>query len=167
MSCLCRPFIFYFWRRKWQPTPIFLPGESYGWRSLVGYNPRGHKESDTTEPLHFTSLHFNQLPYSGKPSWLFLSFIFLHLLHGLWLQLLACLELPKYQSLLGLIVPLFNYFNIRYLNSEQRSLRNKNRRKKCHYPSFSSILKEYYVGNCSLYNLHVHPLHLDPHPTMF
>ena len=37
------------WRRKWQPTPAFLPGESYGQRSLVGYNPQGHKESDTTE----------------------------------------------------------------------------------------------------------------------
>ena len=40
------------WRRKWQPTPVFLPGESHGWRSLVGYSPRGHKESDTTEQLH-------------------------------------------------------------------------------------------------------------------
>ena len=37
------------WRKKWQPTPVFLPGESHGRRSLVGYNPRGHKESDTTE----------------------------------------------------------------------------------------------------------------------
>ena len=35
--------------RKWQPTPVFLPGKSYGQRSLVGYNPWGHKESDTTE----------------------------------------------------------------------------------------------------------------------
>ena len=37
------------WRRKWQPTPVFLPGESHGRRSLVGYCPQGHKESDTTE----------------------------------------------------------------------------------------------------------------------
>ena len=36
------------WRRKGQPTPVFLPGESHGQRSLVGYGPRGHKESDTT-----------------------------------------------------------------------------------------------------------------------
>ena len=43
------------WRRKWQPTPVFLPGESHGGRSLVGYSPRGRKESDTTERLHFTS----------------------------------------------------------------------------------------------------------------
>ena len=33
------------WRRKWQPTPVFLPGESHGQRSLVGYNPRGHKQN--------------------------------------------------------------------------------------------------------------------------
>ena len=37
------------WRRAWQPTPVFLPRESLGQRSLVGYSPRGHKESDTTE----------------------------------------------------------------------------------------------------------------------
>ena len=41
------------WRRKWQPTPVFLPGESHGCRSLVGYSPWGHKESDMTERLHF------------------------------------------------------------------------------------------------------------------
>ena len=40
------------WRRKWQPTPALLPGESHGGRSLVGYSPWGQKESDTTEPLH-------------------------------------------------------------------------------------------------------------------
>ena len=36
------------WRRKWQLTAIFLPGGSHGQRSLVGYNPQGCKESDTT-----------------------------------------------------------------------------------------------------------------------
>ena len=41
------------WRRKWQPTPVFLPGKSHGWRSLVGYSPWGYYESDTTERLHF------------------------------------------------------------------------------------------------------------------
>ena len=34
---------------KWQPTPVFLPGKSHGQRSLVGYSPWGHKESDMTE----------------------------------------------------------------------------------------------------------------------
>ena len=37
------------WRRKWQSTPVFLPGEAHGQRSLVGYSPWAHKESDTTE----------------------------------------------------------------------------------------------------------------------
>ena len=41
------------WRRKWQPTPVFLPEKSHGPWSLVGYHPWGRKESDTTEWLHF------------------------------------------------------------------------------------------------------------------
>ena len=41
------------WRRKWQPTLVFLPRISHGLRSLVGYSPWGHKESDMTELLHF------------------------------------------------------------------------------------------------------------------
>ena len=41
------------WRRTWQPTPVFLPGKSHGWRNLVDYGPWGAKESDTTERLHF------------------------------------------------------------------------------------------------------------------
>ena len=43
------------WRRKWQSPPVFLPGESHGQRSLVGYSPRGRKESDMAERLHLTS----------------------------------------------------------------------------------------------------------------
>ena len=42
-------FTFMHWRRKWQPTPVFLPGESQGQGSLVGCCPWGHTESDTTE----------------------------------------------------------------------------------------------------------------------
>ena len=41
------------WRRKWQPTPVFLLGKSHGWRSLMGYRPWGCKELDMTERLHF------------------------------------------------------------------------------------------------------------------
>ena len=41
--------------RKWQLTPVFLPGETHGWRSLVGYSPWGCKESDMTELHHFFS----------------------------------------------------------------------------------------------------------------
>ena len=44
------------WRRKRQPTPVFLPGKSHGQRSLAGYSSRGRKQSDTTERLHFTSV---------------------------------------------------------------------------------------------------------------
>ena len=40
-------------RRQWHPTPVLLPGESHGWRSLLGYSPWGLKELDTTEKLHF------------------------------------------------------------------------------------------------------------------
>ena len=40
-----------FWRRKWQPTPVFLPEKSHEQRSLVGYSPKGHKESDMSELL--------------------------------------------------------------------------------------------------------------------
>ena len=36
-------FTFVHWRRKWQPTPVFLPGESHGQRSLAGYSPQRHK----------------------------------------------------------------------------------------------------------------------------
>ena len=44
------------WRRAWQPTPAFLPGESHGQRSLVGYGPQGHKETDTTEATEHTHM---------------------------------------------------------------------------------------------------------------
>ena len=39
------------WRRKWQPTPVLLPGKFHGRRNLVGYSPWGRSESDTTERL--------------------------------------------------------------------------------------------------------------------
>ena len=43
-------------RRQWHPTPLLLPGNSHGWRSLVGCSPLGHEESSMTERLHF---HFS------------------------------------------------------------------------------------------------------------
>ena len=49
-----------FWRRQWHPTPVLLPGESHGWRSLVGWGPWGREESDTTERLRF-HFHFHPL----------------------------------------------------------------------------------------------------------
>ena len=66
--CISDPFLFYYWivldyilihmnipyfiyAGKWQPTPVFLPGKSYGQKSLVGYSPWGHKELDMNERL--------------------------------------------------------------------------------------------------------------------
>ena len=46
------------WSGKWQPTPVFLPGECHGQRSLVGYSPWGHKELDVTDATeHSTAQH--------------------------------------------------------------------------------------------------------------
>ena len=45
------------WRREWVPTPVFLLGEFHELRSLVGYNPWGHKELDATERLTHTHTH--------------------------------------------------------------------------------------------------------------
>ena len=47
---------FYIWRRKWQPTPVFLPRESHGQRSLVGYSPWDLKELDTTKATEHAHL---------------------------------------------------------------------------------------------------------------
>ena len=41
--------------KEWQPNPVFLPGDSHGERSLVGYSPWGRKESDMTEQLSLSS----------------------------------------------------------------------------------------------------------------
>ena len=43
-----------YWRRKWQPTPVFWPGEFHGQKSLTGYRPWGRKESNVTEQLSLT-----------------------------------------------------------------------------------------------------------------
>ena len=51
-------------RREWQCTPVFLPGEFHGQKSLVGYSPWGRKESDTTKRLTLTD-QSNQ-PGTGK-----------------------------------------------------------------------------------------------------
>ena len=56
------------WRRKWQSTPVFLHGKSYGQRTLAGYSPWGHKESKMTERLTLSLFTGNMLPssHSGK-----------------------------------------------------------------------------------------------------
>ena len=45
------------WRRAWQPTPVFLPEESHGQRSLVGYSPQGHEELDMIEVTEHSMWH--------------------------------------------------------------------------------------------------------------
>ena len=55
------------WRRKWQPTPVFLPGKSHRQRSLAGYSPRGPKESDRTEDLS-TRAECNRCPSKNNCS---------------------------------------------------------------------------------------------------
>ena len=62
-------FTFLHWRRKWQPTPVSLPGKSNGCRSLGGYSPWGHKESDTTERLHFHALEKEMATHSSVFAW--------------------------------------------------------------------------------------------------
>ena len=53
--------------RKWQPTPVLLPGKSHEQRSLVGYSPWGCKESDMTERLHFS---FRAHPVECRTHWI-------------------------------------------------------------------------------------------------
>ena len=50
-------------RRKWQPTPVPLPGESHGQRSLVGYSPWGRKESDMIEATEQQFQKYFALPF--------------------------------------------------------------------------------------------------------
>jgi len=54
------------WRRAWHPPPVFWPGESHGQRSLVGYSPRGSRESDTTEAVKH-STHTHTYPTQKNP----------------------------------------------------------------------------------------------------
>ena len=63
-----------FWRREWQPTPVLLPGKSHGRRSLLVYSPWGHKESASTESLHFTSLWYGS-PFGLMASLLLVSLV--------------------------------------------------------------------------------------------
>ena len=52
------------WRREWLPTPVFLPGESHGQKSLVGNSPWGGKNLDMTDPLQCSCL---ENPGDGEP----------------------------------------------------------------------------------------------------
>ena len=52
------------WRREWHSTPVFLPGECNGQRSLVSYNPWGYKESDRTEQIILWGLIYYSMSYN-------------------------------------------------------------------------------------------------------
>ena len=108
-------FTFMHWRRKWQPTPLFMPGESHGKRSLVGYSSQSRKELDKTEQLHFTSLmsvttsstvNICQLQglWSNIKVGSFVTVIFLGPLPNSYLQILT--ELPPLWDTMCLLLPI-------------------------------------------------------------
>ena len=60
------------WRRAWQSTPVFLPGEFHGQRSLVGYSPRGGKDSDMTKVIEHAHIEqHKQKLFWGQFCWSF------------------------------------------------------------------------------------------------
>ena len=61
-----------YWRWKWHPTPVLLPGKFHGWRNLVGYSPWDCKESDTTEWFHFLSFYSSFWRRKWQPTPVFL-----------------------------------------------------------------------------------------------
>ena len=70
------------WRRKWQPTPVFLPGKFHGWRSLAGHSPWSRKELKTTERAcththtHTISLRIMFLKFAHVVACIRISFLF-------------------------------------------------------------------------------------------
>ena len=62
-------FVLCLWRRQRQPTPVLLPGQSHGWRSLLGCSPWGRWGSDTTEQLHFHALEKEMATHSSVLAW--------------------------------------------------------------------------------------------------
>ena len=71
LTCLLSYIYCDLWRRKWQPTPVLLPGESHGRRSLAGYSPGALEESDTSQHLHFQfhALETEMASHSSVLAW--------------------------------------------------------------------------------------------------
>ena len=70
------------WKSKWQPTPVFLPGEFHGQRTLLGYSPWGREESDTTEWLiHTLQGHADIFLLSASGRFIALHIIFKIIIH--------------------------------------------------------------------------------------
>ena len=94
------------WRRQWHPTPEFLPGKSHEQRSLAGYSPCGHKESDTNEWLSDWAcsilFHSRNIPPWSSTSWVtklhhrHIMFVFQTPLYMLFCLLLS--KAPSYPS---------------------------------------------------------------------
>ena len=82
------------WRREWLPTLVFVPGELHGQRSLVGYSPWGHKESDTAEWL----THCHNTPHI---------FIFLHCIYIRWFPYLCVFVIDAFTFSLQHSLPWF------------------------------------------------------------
>ena len=115
-----------YWRRKWQPTPVFLPGESQGWGSLVGCHLWGRTESDATEATQQQQQHNidsmqNINSNNNFPNYIFLlSYVFLlpfNLINWLLLLYSQCLlkftcylPLWKNSSLQHLKIPTWDHF---------------------------------------------------------
>ena len=86
------------WRRKWQPTPVFLSGESHGQRSLVGYSPWGWKELDTTERFN-THTHSNrENRLWGQRAWIWTPVLSGSQFPWLWKKI----EKPPHKVLMGI-----------------------------------------------------------------
>ena len=107
-------FTFMHWRRKWQPTPVCLPGESRGRRSLVGCRPWGRTESDRGERLGGSSGRapvvwglFTAVIADSGPGACSLRYLFLFLLWHCLFSLLWPLDFDfaLFLSLLGLLLP--------------------------------------------------------------
>ena len=73
-------------RRAWQPTPVFLPGESQGQRSLVGNSPWGHKELDTTEATKHAQTYKTKSPRVYKYKCIDRKYILKYVLENLCLK---------------------------------------------------------------------------------
>ena len=91
------------WRKKWQSTPVFLPGKSSGKRTLVGYSPQGRKELDMTEVTQHSTVGYLLLVVQ--------KFHFLGFQCTTPAQILVCLcRPPRRQGYLNLMTPFLNYF---------------------------------------------------------
>ena len=94
------------WRRKWQPTPVFLSGKSHGQRNLAAYSPWCHKESDTTEPLN--NINHKVFLISLQIPWVMLLLLLSHFSR---VRLLATPWTAAYQAPLPMGFPRQEYWS--------------------------------------------------------